>query len=296
MIRSTTVYELPVERFALAAPVFAGATFDAPYIDAVFEGRGDGRIFVDDPERPGAALLCRTYEYFVGGDASARSLQRFIQDAPAEPDVFQQFYGYVPMTADWQARLLADHGDRLVVIPRRSFHFDLANRWRTADLAASPPEDVKLVPIDAALAKRIDDDLYGGIARSWGGYERYASDGFGFCAMVGETLASIAFAIVVSARQTNIDVETAPEYRRRGLAVLTCAAFVTESLRRGLLPTWDSDAANLASAALARRVGFEEEAPFSELASPGRADLKLSHGLWQPEERGDGITAWRRGG
>ncbi|MGI8644332.1 MAG: GNAT family N-acetyltransferase [Thermomicrobiales bacterium] len=296
MIPSTTVYELPVERFALAAPVFAGATFDAPYMDAVFEGRSDARIFVDDPERPGAALLCRTYEYFVGGDASTRSLHRFIQEAPAEVDVFQQFYGYVPMTPDWQARLLADHGERLVVIPRRSSHFDLANRWRTAELAITPPEDVALVPIDAALATRIDDELYGGIGRFWGGYDQFARGGFGFCAMIGETIASIAFAIVVSARQTNIDVETAPAHRRRGLAVLTCAAFVTESLRRGLQPTWDSDAANLASAALARRVGFEEDASFSELASPGRADLNLSHGLWQREERGDGITAWRRGG
>ena len=296
MIPSTTVYELPAERFTLAAPVFAGATFDAPYLDAVFEGRSGGRIFIDDPVRPGAALLCRTYEYFVGGDDDSRALTRFIHEAPAEVGVFQDFYGYVPMTPDWQATLLADHGDRLLVIPRRSFHFDLANRWRAADLATSAPDDVEVIPIDGALAKRIDDEMDWGIGRFWGDYDRFDAHGFGFCAMMGETIASIAFSVVVSSRQTNIGVGTAPSHRRRGLAALTCAAFITESLRRGLLPTWDSDAANLASAALAKRLGFKEDTPFSELAPPGRAKLKLSEGLWRPEDQPDGITAWRRGG
>ncbi|HEV2107100.1 MAG TPA: hypothetical protein VGR16_02465, partial [Thermomicrobiales bacterium] len=67
MTPGTRVFELPPERFSLAAPIFAGATFDASYMDAVFEGKSEGRIFIDDPERPGAALLCRTYDYFVAG-------------------------------------------------------------------------------------------------------------------------------------------------------------------------------------------------------------------------------------
>lgn len=291
-----TVYELPPERCTLAAPIFAGATFDAPYMDAVFEGKSAARIFVDHLERPGAALLCRTYEYFIGGDDSSRSIRRFISDAPEEAGVFAELYGYVPTSREWEAMLLADHGDRLVVIPRRSFHFGLASRWSAADIATSAPPDVKLVAIDAALAERIDSEMDWGIGRFWGGYDRFTAGGFGFCAMIGDAIASFAFSVEVSGRLTNIGVGTAPAYRRRGLAVLTCAAFITESLHRGLLPTWDSDAANLASVALAKRLGFEEDAAFSELATPGRAKLHLSRDLWRDEPSIDGVRVWRRNG
>src|SRR3712207_4148218 len=76
------IYELPPPLFPRAAPLFAEAWMDGAFIGAVFEGKTPGRVFVDDAERPTAALMCRTYEYFVAGNPGATALRAFIRYAP----------------------------------------------------------------------------------------------------------------------------------------------------------------------------------------------------------------------
>jgi hypothetical protein len=71
-----TIYELPPALFSRAAPVFASAWCDQPYLDAVLHGKDTGRIFVDDAEHPTAALMTRSYEYFVGGEPVAALMPR----------------------------------------------------------------------------------------------------------------------------------------------------------------------------------------------------------------------------
>ena len=293
-----TIHELIAQGgFGVAQPLFAEATYDAAHVDAVFEGRQPGRVFVDDPTRPTVALLCRTYEYYLAGDSGGpggRALRQFLRDAPAEPGVFADLYGYVGLAPAWEAALLVDHGTALEVIERRAFDYDTAVGRQALARLQFPPPGVRIVPIDRALAERIDDELQEGIARFWSGYDRFVAGGFGSCALVGDELGGVAVAIAVSAREANIGVVTAPVHRRRGLATLACAAFVRDCLDRGLTPTWDCDAANVASLATARRVGFRGERRFAELAPPGRSRLALSHGLWRGEDVAGGSTiVWR---
>lgn len=106
------IYEAPAQAYGRAEPLFESAWYDRAYIDAVFEGRQRARLFVDDPLAPRAELLCRTYEYFVAGDA-----------APAEAGVFAELYGYVPVGEAWERALLADYGSRLERIGRHAFTY-----------------------------------------------------------------------------------------------------------------------------------------------------------------------------
>src|SRR3954453_23006007 len=115
------IYELSRASFTLAAPLFASRWFDEAFIDSIFEGTQDARLFVDDPRQPSAALLCRTYEYYIAGDHTNQALRRFMADAPAEAEVFAELYGYCALSRSWDDALLADHGDRLAPIGRRSF-------------------------------------------------------------------------------------------------------------------------------------------------------------------------------
>lgn len=297
---SITIYELPPPLFGVAAPLFAGAAFDAAFVAAVFEGRHPGRLFVDDPDRPTAGLLCRTFDYYLAGDpdgGGGACLRRFVREAPAEPEVFAALYGYVPLNAAWEAALVADHDGRLGVIPRRAFRFDaatgtdLVRGWRDA-----VPAGVRVVPIDRPLAERIDAELEEGIGRVWGGYDRFVAGGFGFCSLVDGAPASVAVALAVGAGEANIGVVTAEPFRRRGLATLTCSAYVERCLDSGLVPTWDSDAANAASLATARKLGFGDERPFSELGCPDRRPPPPAEGWWRAEPLSgrQGVTRWRR--
>lgn len=53
---------------SIARPVFSDAWFDRAHIDSVFEGRQPGRLFVDDPEQPSAAIMFRTFGFYVAGE------------------------------------------------------------------------------------------------------------------------------------------------------------------------------------------------------------------------------------
>ena len=52
-----------------------------------------------------------------------------------------------------------------------------------------------------------------------------------------------------------IEVDTAPEERKKGLASAVSAALILSCLEEGLYPSWD--AANLTSVRLARKLGYE---------------------------------------
>ena len=285
------VYELHPDAFERAAPLFEAAWFDRAFIDAVFEGGQAGRLFVDHPERPTAALLARSYEYYVAGDSGPSELRRFIADAPAEAGVFAELYGYVPLTAGWQAALLADTA-ALETIERREFKFELP----TLPAGALPPlpANIAIVPMDRALAERVDAGLGEHIGTFWGGYERFLGGGFGFCAMDGAAIAGAAYAAGASRRHANISIVTVPSHRRRGLATLLAAAFIRRCLDRDLIPTWDADRDNEVSAALALRLGLREYPGFVQLSPPNSSKLALSQGRWEKEPAAPGVlAAWR---
>jgi RimJ/RimL family protein N-acetyltransferase len=289
------VYELSADLFHKAEPLFRETWFDEAQIYAVFEGKQNGRIFVDDLPNPTAALMCRTYEFYVAGSADAHELRRFIAEAPAEAGVFHELYGYCPVGKAWEQALLEDHNHSLEVIDRRSFRFpneaaDQVKGWRD-----SLPTGIEVRVVDGELAERIDREMHEMIGFFWGGYEPFDRHGFGYCAIVDGQLASVIYTIAVGANQANVSIETAAAFRRKGLAAIVSAAYIEHCLERGLVATWDCDAPNLASYNLAQKLGFVEHEPFSEFAVPGRAPLELSHGLWEKEPGGwEGLARWRR--
>jgi RimJ/RimL family protein N-acetyltransferase len=158
------------------------------------------------------------------------------------------------------------------------------------------PENGRVVPVDEALARRLDRECYPVpfILFDWGSYEAYAAHGFGFALLVGDAIASTITAISVSSKHALINVATEPPFRQQGFATLVGGCFVEDCLKRGLLPVWDTDDTNIGSAATARRLGFTEEAPFVELGLPNRAKPERSRGVWLSEPGANGITIWRR--
>jgi RimJ/RimL family protein N-acetyltransferase len=289
------IYELSRDLFDRAQPLFSTTWFDQSQIYAVFEGTQPGRIFADDVTSPTAALMCRTYEFYVAGSADASELRRFIAEAPAEAGVFHELYGYCPVGKTWEKALLEDHDHLFEVIDRRSFRFPNDGKDRLKGWRDSLPAGVEVQAVNGELAERIDQEMHEMIGFFWGGYENFDKHGFGYCATVDGQFASVVYAIAVGADQANISIETAAPYRRRGLAVLVSQAYIEHCIERGIVATWDCDAQNVASYDLARKLGFVEYEPFSELAVPGRGKLELSHALWEKEAGGwEGLARFSR--
>ena len=288
----TTIYELPPSQFERARPILGNPPADFAYIDSGLTGASPARVFVDDPGQPAAALMTRTYEYFVGG-ALETPLADFIQDAPVEVGVWADFYGFVAVDPAWNDRLRVLHPE-LETIGRRSFRFDSANLDRVRGWRERVPLGLRVVPMTAELAETADREMPEVIGKLWAGYHLFAKYGFGALMLDGDVPVSVCCAFGVGGGEANLGVATVPAYRRRGLALISSHACVEMTFDRGLIPTWDCDAPNIASGELARAIGFTEHAPFTELAFPNRAKPKQTTGLWKSESHGNGVTRWRR--
>ncbi|MBZ0275421.1 MAG: GNAT family N-acetyltransferase [Anaerolineae bacterium] len=288
-----TVYELPMHMFPQTAPVFADAWCDRVYLEAVIEGRQAGRIFVDDPDHPRTALMTRSYDYFIAGTVN-EAFRAFIQDTPEEVDIFQRIYGLVPLSDAWETALLQDLGERVVIVPRRNF------TWAGDDLrdvVIAPPEGMRIVALDSALAARVNTEIYHYaplLTYFWGDTDIEKCGQFGYCALSGDVITGVCHSVSVSNTQVNLGVETAAAFHRRGVGLAVCRATIQHAQRLGLQPTWDADGNNVASVALARRLGFREGRPFTELAAPERKKWTLSEGIWQSAPGADGVVVWSR--
>ena len=290
-----TVYELPQSRFQIVRHLYREIWFDGAFIGATFEGSHQGRLFVDDPDRPTSAMMTNAFEYYVAGSPESQPLRCFIRDAPAEAQVFSELYGYAPANVAWSLAILADHDQDLVVVPRRGFRWvDSFNARAELQPWREPVPGVSVREIDAALALTVEHELREDVGHFWGGKDEFLSRSFGYCTLVDGTPASIAHAIGIGQGEANVAIFTMPEYRRNGHAARASTAYIDHCLRLGLVPTWDSDSDNPRSADLARKLGFREVPPFSQLSPKPGQKISESHGLWTSDQSSDGVVVWRR--
>src|SRR5688572_29263807 len=244
----TTIYELPFDRFEVARPLLSDPPADWAYIEAGLTGINPARIFVDDPERPAAAIMCRTYEYFPGG-ALGTAIDDFIRDAPAEAEVWDGFYGFVAVDPEWNDHLRVLQPG-LEIEERRTFRFDPARIETVRGAADRMPAGLRLVPLTAELAERTYGEMAGMAGWFWGSYDRYARYGFGAVVLDSDKPVSVTYAGAVGGGEANLGVMTLADYRRRGLATLTSQAAIEMAHERGLIATWDCDLLNVPSGLL----------------------------------------------
>ncbi len=285
------VYELPVNLFERVIPLFESTWFDEMFIMPVLKGKQPGRVFVDRIERPTVAIIFRPYEYYIAGDANSAAMRAFIKDAPAEPGTFQGFHGFTPLGKAWEAALVEDYGDGLIALPRCNFRWEGA---QVMDWRSQLPDGAKIVPITIPLAERLDQEWNEGIGTLWGGYDRFARDGYGFCLMMGDQVGSVVFTDGADGVSASIGIRTNAAMRRQGLAHLVCSAFIEATLARGMLPVWECEERNVASKQLAQKLGFVEREPFSDIIAPNYGPLPLSHGLWQSAPGDNSSIIWTK--
>ena len=118
------------------------------------------------------------------------------------------------------------------------------------------PEGFSLRRIDAKLLPRITGHIVPSF--SWETPQQFLANGFGYCVMQGETVAACAFSAAVTSDAVDIGVETAEEYRQRGLAKIAASAVMLETLAQGKTPVWAHHCANTGSMHTALALGFRQ--------------------------------------
>ncbi len=112
-----------------------------------------------------------------------------------------------------------------------------------------------LDPSDEELVRRAPEVLLGaGVDRV---LDRIESGHVAGVVEAGQ-LVALALTFAITARHTDIGVATHPDWRGRGYGTNVAARVATAVLADGRTPVWSCGGTNLASMAIARRLGFEE--------------------------------------
>ena len=224
---------------------------------ANLDGTIRGRILVDEPRNPTCALIQDLAEgpTYLGGSLSPGILREAFAILRAYQEVVVCLWAGDPL---------------LAALPEGPYYegaaIDFWDRSPAVDLGrlAVLPPGYSMRRIDRVLARAIDGfDYY---VAMFGTAERAIRDMIGYCVMQGEAVVCQAVAAPLTRGVAEMGIETATAYRQRGLATAASAYVIRECEAQGYRTFWNSAQQNVASVALARRLGYWIEEPSAVLA------------------------------
>lgn len=231
-----------------AASLFAG--WDETMIFSCLQGVM-GEIYADDAELPRSAMaILDDFAFFAG--APDRALVSFKPKSHTK-----DFILMVPQSMAWEELIREVYGERCILMTRYAIRkepdmFDRA--YLTSVVDACPPE-FALRPIDESIFLQSRETAW---MRDWtsayADYDEYRRLGMGVVLVKGDEIIAGASAYSRYREGIEIQIDTREPYRRRGFALICGARLILDCLDRGLYPSWD--AANLASVALAEKLGY----------------------------------------
>jgi GNAT superfamily N-acetyltransferase len=234
-----------------------------PEAFAVLSGTNPGRVFIDDPDTPRAALVraAGIEGYYLVGDATSPTFAEHLDAWVAEriaPEARRAGLDWFELSGDgpeWDAAVDRIFASREMTRTRQCIY---GPARPPAPCVLAGPEELRRLDhallADPGVAQReILDTMF---RKFWGGAERFFAHGLGFAVLRGPEVASVCCSGFVAGSVHAIHVETAEEHRRRGFARAAVRAFLEECSARDLTPHWDCMEDNEASRALAERAGL----------------------------------------
>lgn len=222
----------------------------------VLDGRLAGQIMTDDLLHPTWGVVRERGDglIYLGGAVDAPLVRDIIADLRADGDVCVGLWpddprrALLPRDPDYTGRTL-----------------DFTHRRRDgdplADLARRLPEGCHLRPIDRALIERCAWRDHQ--AAAYGGLDGFFAHGLGYGVMRGDEILSEAYAGPAVRGTMEVGVYTHEAYRGRGYATAACARVIDVCEGRGYRTFWNCASINVASAGLARTLGFKGEREYA---------------------------------
>lgn len=235
----------PTERNILI-PVFKDCRYDRVLIDSVLEGNF-GRAWVDSSQKPGLARLDSGAFTMLAGDPAAEEAKELLYLARID---------YVtPQDQAWSWFLQSEFGARIIPLAFTDFTPEKLNPVHLGKLITALAEGYELRRIDYPLAERLTSDLHNAyFFENFWSIEDFLGRGIGFCVLQQGKIVCAATSMAQSSRAIDIEIETAPGFRRKGLGIVVGAQLVAWCLEQQIEPRWL--AANPASEKLALKLGY----------------------------------------
>lgn len=210
-----------------------------------------GDIYADNSEAPRSAMALLGDFCFLAGAPDAEL-------ASYKPDTCtNDFMIMIPPNEAWEDVILSCYGEKARRVTRYAIRKekDIFDKEKLEQAAGSlaPGYTMKMMDqeaYDQCLAADWSRDL----VSQYADYERYRRIGLGVVVYHEGILAAGASSYASYQEGIEIEIDTHPEHRRRGLAFACGARLVLECLKRGWYPSWDAQ--NTMSVGLAQKLGY----------------------------------------
>jgi GNAT superfamily N-acetyltransferase len=230
------------------APLFLG--WDETMIRSVLQGHM-GYAIVDDEASPASAQLVLGDFCFFGGVPS----EQIAAKAASEE--------LVPQNEAWCEAIERAWGDQVVKRLRYAIKKepDVFCRETLQYYVDSLPCEYELRLFDESLyAQSFSEKWSRDFCACFQDCGDFLRRGFGAAILRDGEFVSGASSYTVYDGGIEIEIDTKPEYRQRGLATVCGAKLILEALDRGLYPSWD--AFDLRSVSLAEKLGYHVDHPY----------------------------------
>jgi len=261
------IHELTRNDYEKVQPLFAGLDYQL-ITTAVLAGASPGTIWADNPDQPQAAFMASPEGYFLAGsnsnEAFNRSLNALIMGTILKGDKSTQYHEVIVVVChpdDWEDKLdMVLRGQPPIKEQRMHFLLDRLQVDGQSDIQ----KGFAVGKIDENLLARpglqIPEHVTGWMQTNWQSVDGFLQRAFGFCTVHDNEIVCWCMADCISGNACEIGIQTAEDYRRRGLATLTIAATVDYCLSHGLTTIgWHCHEDNPGSRGVAEKVGFVKE-------------------------------------
>lgn len=216
-----------------------------------------GRAFLSDDGR--AALVVVGGFVFLGGAVDTAFLQAVIAKLPTG---FLTFAG----SREWLSA--ASDAGATLSMTRYAMETPVSfDRERLEQLALAP-KGFSIRPADEALYRQcLSLPWCMDVVGAYSSYSAFEEHGFAVFALAGEKIVAGCGVYAHADGQLEIEIDTHPDHRRKGLATACAARFLLCCLHRKITPHWD--AMTPISRSLAQKLGFAAAHPYSVVCREG---------------------------
>jgi len=214
-------------------------------VAAVIEG-GMGRVFADEQEEPSVALAVLDFHFLAGDPLRV--------NAPLLFKLLQPGNVVIAPTPAWQRLVAATYPNALTVYRREAFQAEQFDVDKLRGFSQTLPGGFELRQVRLEEVAQFATDLERALTYNFRTHQEFITRGVGMGILhQGRFVAGVSSA-AVGGGKFEIEIQTHPQFRRRGLARAVAAALILYCLEHGIEACWD--AANEPSSALARQLGF----------------------------------------
>lgn len=210
-----------------------------------------GHLYAGDNEKPSSAMAMLGDFCFFAGEPN----EELISYKPQWNT--QSFMIMTAKTPDWFPVIESVYGRRAKRVSRYAMRKepDVFDRVALTKLVKNLDKEFRLQMIDERIFNDCRKyDWSRDFISLFNNYDEYKKLGLGVVALKGDVPVAGASSYSVYKGGIEIEIDTSPEYRRRGLATACGARLIIECIDRDLYPSWDAQ--NVWSVALAEKLGY----------------------------------------